>query len=357
MLLRQLPRTPLLRLSEKPRTRPEHSPTDHRKGRARTSFEFPSTNVTPTLLRPFLSPRVISTARETDRRSVRSKLPTSGLLPTLVGHAGCPDFLTPPPDASVATFGEELERLRATPAEVMHEEVEAFMRKEKEQFGSLAPDKARLLEIYLKDPEGSLKRLVDALGRYYDVAFAPYWPRIQEHLEGDLIKRGQALALGGVEALLSGLHPKASYGGGVLALDKTYEAVIEPAGRGITLVPCVFAWPRVEVLVQPGYRPTLAYGPRGVANLWTSSSPSPNGTALEAALSTGRAGVLKGLLPAPRTTTELARQLDLSPAAVSAHLSRLKAAELVEPHRSGKRVYYRLSGAGESLLGIFGELE
>jgi DNA-binding transcriptional ArsR family regulator len=281
----------------------------------------------------------------------------SALVAAMCVAGRCPDFLTPPPDVSFATFGEELERLRATPAEVVHEEVEAFVQEEKEQFGSLAPDKVRLLEIYLSNPEGSLKRLVDTLGRYHDLAFAPYWPRMQEHLEGDLIKRGQALALGGVEALLSGLHPKASYGGGVLALDKTYEAVIEPAGRGITLVPCVFAWPRVEVLVQPGYRPTLAYGPRGVANLWTSSSPSPNGTALEAALSTGRAGVLKGLLPAPRTTTELARQLDLSPAAVSAHLSRLKAAELVEPHRSGKRVYYRLSGAGESLLGIFGELE
>jgi DNA-binding transcriptional ArsR family regulator len=57
------------------------------------------------------------------------------------------------------------------------------------------------------------------------------------------------------------------------------------------------------------------------------------------------------------TTTELAHQLRLSPAAVSAHLSKLKAAELVEPQRSGKRVYYRLSYAGESLLGIFGELE
>ena len=54
---------------------------------------------------------------------------------------------------------------------------------------------------------------------------------------------------------------------------------------------------------------------------------------------------------------ELALQLRLSPAAVSAHLSRLKAAELVEPYRSGRRVYYRLSCAGESLLGIFGELE
>jgi DNA-binding transcriptional ArsR family regulator len=288
----------------------------------------------------------------------RRVLPGTDLSPLVAAMcvaSRCPDFLSPPPDASVATFGEELERLRATPPEVVHEEVEAFVRVEKELFG-LPPEKERMLGIYLKDPEGSLKRLVDALRRYHDLALAPYWPRIHEHLEGDTIKRGQALAIGGVEALLSGLHPKANYGGGVLELEKAYEAVVEPAGRGITLVPCVFVTPHVEVLVQPGYQPTLAYGPRGVANLW-SSSPVPNGTALEAALGTGRATVLKGLLLVPRTTTELAHQLRLSPAAVSAHLSRLKAAELVEPHRSGKRVYYRLSGAGESLLGIFGELE
>jgi len=227
---------------------------------------------------------------------------------------------------------------------------------QKEQFGPLSPEKARLLEIYLSDPEGSLMRLVDTLRRYHHLTIAPYWPRIRELLEADTLKRGQALALGGVEALLSNLHPKASYSGGVLTLDKTCEALIEPAGREITLVPCVFAWPRIMMLVQPDYRPTLAYGPRGVANLWSSSSSVPNGTALEAALGAGRASVLKHLTPMPSTTTELAHQLHLSPAAVSVHLSRLRAAQLVEPHRSGKRVYYRLSYAGESLLGIFGEL-
>jgi hypothetical protein len=67
--------------------------------------------------------------------------------------------------------------------------------------------------------------------------------------------------MGGVEALLSGLNPMVDYTGGVLKLEKSHEAVIEPAGRGIILVPCIFSWPRVEVLVQPGYRPTLAYGP------------------------------------------------------------------------------------------------
>jgi DNA-binding transcriptional ArsR family regulator len=282
----------------------------------------------------------------------------SALVAAMCIERACPDFLSPPPEASVATFEEELERVRATPPEVVHKEVQLLVQAQKVRFGPLSPEKEHMLEIYLSDPEGSLKRLVDTLRRYHDLAIAPYWPRIHEHLEGDTIKRGQALALGGVEALLSNLHSKASYSGGVLELDKTHEALIEPAGRGITLVPCVFAWPRVMVLTEPGYQPTLAYGPSGVAKLWSSSSSSvPNGTALEAALGAGRAYVLKSLSPMPTTTTELANQLRLSPAAVSAHLTRLKAAELIEPHRSGRKVFYRLSGAGESLLGIFGELE
>jgi DNA-binding transcriptional ArsR family regulator len=287
-------------------------------------------------------------------------LPGTDLSPLLAAmclEKHCPDFLSPPPEASVASFEEELERVRATPAEVVHKEVQLLLQAQKDHFGPLSPERERLLEIYLSDPEGSLKRLVDTLQRYHDLAIAPYWSRIYEHLEADMIKRGQVLALGGVEALLSNLHPEASYGGGVLTLEKPHEAPIEPAGRGITLVPCVFVWPRVMVLTEPAYKPTLAYGPRGVANLWLSSSPAPNGTALEAALGSGRASVLKRLTPMPSTTTELANQLHLSPSAISAHLSRLRAAELIEGHRSGRKVFYRLSGAGESLLGIFGELE
>ena len=102
----------------------------------------------------------------------------SALVAAMCVAGRCPDFLTLPPDASVAAgFGEELERLRATPAEVVHEEVEAFVRGEKEQFG-LAPERSGLLETYLRDPEGSLKRLVQELRRYHELAIAPYWPRI-----------------------------------------------------------------------------------------------------------------------------------------------------------------------------------
>jgi DNA-binding transcriptional ArsR family regulator len=38
---------------------------------------------------------------------------------------------------------------------------------------------------------------------------------------------------------------------------------------------------------------------------------------------------------------------------VSQHLMRLAEAGLVEPHRSGKRVYYHLTERGETLIALF----
>lgn len=274
-------------------------------------------------------------------------------LVAAVGVGGrCPDYLSPPPDGPGATFRQELERLGATPPEVVRCDVGSLIRDEAELLYRFPREKERLLGV-MADPEGSLKRLVDALYRYHELAIAPYWTQIREHLEGDVLRQAQALALGGAESFLSNLDPDVGYSGGVLSLGKAPDVTNFGAGRGVTLVPCVFSWPNVLTLVGPHYRPTLAYAPRGVAKLWT-SSPSSDGTALEAALSPARASVLKGLLT-PRTTTELARELSLSPATVSAHLTRLKAAKLIDSHRNGKEVLYRLSDAGEALLEVFGE--
>src|SRR5215218_11320246 len=125
----------------------------------------------------------------------------------------CPDYLSPPPDASHATFRDELERLEATPPEVIYEGVEALMQEEAELLGRPPHEKVRMLGV-LEDPEGSLKRLVDALDRYHELAIDPYWPRIREHLEADVLRRGQALVLGGAETFFSGLSSRLDYRGG-----------------------------------------------------------------------------------------------------------------------------------------------
>jgi len=154
----------------------------------------------------------------------------------------CPDYLSPPPDAPHATFRDELELLEATPPAVIYEEVETLMRKEAELLGRLPQEKVRMLRV-LEDPEGSLKQLVDALDRYHELAIDPYWPRIRELLEADVLRRGQALVLGGAEAFFSGLDRRVGYHEGVLKLDRPHQATVDAARRGITLVPCVFSWP------------------------------------------------------------------------------------------------------------------
>jgi hypothetical protein len=68
----------------------------------------------------------------------------SALVAAMCMAGRCPDFLTPPPDPSVATFEEEIERLRATPPEVVFEEVESLIRVEKALFG-FPPEKERML--------------------------------------------------------------------------------------------------------------------------------------------------------------------------------------------------------------------
>ncbi|MER3553300.1 MAG: hypothetical protein C4331_02825 [Meiothermus sp.] len=118
-------------------------------------------------------------------------------------------------------------------------------------------------------------------------------------------------------------------------------------GRGLLLVPAVFIWPRVGLLLEDSSQPTL-----WVADLW-GQSPAPLSDALEFAFGRGRAGVLLAL-SLPSTTLDLVQRLKVTPGDVSHPLGRLKKAGLVEVKRKGRLVFYRLSGRGRALLELFG---
>jgi DNA-binding transcriptional ArsR family regulator len=256
-----------------------------------------------------------------------------------------PDFLTPPPATPFPNFSAEIERLRQTEPQRVREEVTRLVGQN--------PQRDRELKVYLGDPHGAVERLAEALLDYHERVMAPHWPRLHTLLEGDVLKRARTLAFEGPEALFSGLHRAVRYRQGVVEVDKRWEQEVDPDGHGLLLIPVVFAWPDVYVISDAPWQPTLVYSPRGVARMWESEPPQ-TGEPLRAALGRGRASVLKSLV-VPSTTTELARVLGTSPGSVSQHLSRLRRAGLVEPHRVGRRVYYRLSSSGESLLGVFGE--
>jgi hypothetical protein len=173
-------------------------------------------------------------------------------------------------------------------------------------------------------------------------------------LEGDLLYRGRQWALDGSETLLTGLSSGLQVRGNRIEYEMIkpnwmhQEHVLN--GDGLHLIPVIFTH-EMMWQVAPEWGPMLLYQSRGTGLWWKPSEPTPD-QSLEIALGEGRARVLRSLAM-PMNTGEIAQRLQITAGAASQHLSRLNQAGLVEPHRSGKRVYYHLTSRGEKLLALF----
>ncbi len=116
-------------------------------------------------------------------------------------------------------------------------------------------------------------------------------------------------------------------------------------------MPCVFAWPYLDIGVGNPWPPHLIYGARGVGNLWQERAGAAPGDpdVLGELLGHSRAAILTRVA-LPMSTTGLARELGHSPPAVSAHLSVLRRSGLVTSWRSGRRVLYQQTPLATSII-------
>jgi DNA-binding transcriptional ArsR family regulator len=262
---------------------------------------------------------------------------------TPMGHY-LPDFVTPPPEGPYPEFEEELERVAATPREQVASEVaRAYEGRE------MPPEGRRFLD----EPEAAVPELVASMRAYWRVAIEPHWPRMRGLLEGDVLHRARQLALEGPNALFGNLHPEATWGDGVLALDKSWEQDVKPLGRGLLLIPLVFVCPRLMTMLDDPWQPTIAYPPRGVATLWEGERERPS-TALVELLGDTRSAILRAL-DIPMTTSEVAARLGVTPGAVSQQLAQLRRAGVIAARRSGRGVYSELTPLGAKLVELLGE--
>jgi DNA-binding transcriptional ArsR family regulator len=203
------------------------------------------------------------------------------------------------------------------------------------------------------DGAAGARRLADALWRYWSVAIEPHWRHLHAVLRDDVAYRAGQLTGGGVDALLSGLHPEVSVRDAVLRIDKPRHSVQHDlAGDGLLLFPSVFAWPNLMVDKAPGRPATLVYSARGVGTLWGRGAEPADG-ALGALLGNSRAAIL-AYVASPRSTTEIAGELGQSAPSVSFHLSVLRRSGLVSSWRSGRRVLYQRTQLADGLLAVAG---
>jgi Family of unknown function (DUF5937)/Helix-turn-helix domain len=251
-----------------------------------------------------------------------------------------PDFVNPPPHSPLAQFEDELDEMLSTPSEQIRAEIlNAYRRL----------PLADVLTPLIDDPDAGLEQLAGVIRRYWDATLAPHWDRLRMVLEGDVLYRARQMADGGAKQLFSDLHPELAFDGEALRIEKPFEEDVALDGRGLLFVPSVFVWPKLAAITKQPWQPTLIYPARGVGMLW-----EPDGVAqpetLADLLGERRAAVLSSL-DAPRSTTEVARRLDVSPASVSQHLAILRAAGLVQGNRVRRVVLYARTAMGERLVG------
>ena len=247
-----------------------------------------------------------------------------------------PDFLTPMCGSGTNEFVDELEAVRATPAEQVRAELD-------DMDGEL-PAAARAL---YEDPARQLGRVVDQLRAYWRLVLEPVWPRVSALTADDVGYRLQQCADEGIGRVLNSVSAHVVFHGDVLMVDKRYTCRHDLGGAGLLLVPCVFVWPTVTVTCCGAAQPSITYPPRGLGTAWErrgDRGPEPLG----ALVGRTRAAMLD-VLGLPVTTTQLAARLGISAAAASQHLQILKAAALVQSRRQGRLVLYQRTPAGTVL--------
>jgi DNA-binding transcriptional ArsR family regulator len=250
-----------------------------------------------------------------------------------------PDFLTPPPAGPLGSIEDDFAALRATPV--------AQIRSDMTLFRSQHPRGRAIADTWLAHPRREVRRLAALLEAYWARAVEPVWPRVRAFLDADVAYRARRLAAGGPAALFADLAEGVSWDQPHLDVAvRLHDATVELGGRGLLLMPSAFSAIRPFVIDRAPWQPTLVYPARGIATLWQDAAPAPDG--LARILGTTRAAILADLA-APRSTTEVAERLSLSPGGTSHHLTALRDAGLVTGRREGRQVLYVRTPLGDAL--------
>ncbi|WP_410667650.1 ArsR family transcriptional regulator [Amycolatopsis sp. cmx-4-68] len=250
---------------------------------------------------------------------------------------GFPGFLNPLTEPG-ETFDDQLERVRATD--------DAGVRC---YFEFWAPAEIPpVLRPLNDDPGRALGPFCDLLAEYWRAAIEPVWARLCSLHEADLVHRSATLTGGGLARLFADLHPQLEYADDRLRVLLPHHDVQHTVnGVGVLLKPSAFIWPKLSIC--DGHdQVSIGYPARGIGGLWAQAPPVER-TPLANLVGRSRAALL-ALLDLPRSTTELAEQLGVTPATVSEHLAVLRTNNLVRSRRAGRVVLYERTPRGAGLV-------
>jgi DNA-binding transcriptional ArsR family regulator len=272
-------------------------------------------------------------------------------------HDYAPDFLTPPPARSVETIEEQARIIARTPVDDVERQLDISLRGRPVRpdvvalFGDEdtylrwrrpAPD--ALSKVIADGPEAVTVAAAKALQLFFELAVEPDWLRTTAVLEDDVRRKSDLVASRGAVAMLNDLGRGMVWDGTGIVLDRPYDVTVDWADDGVLMIPTSTHVGPVQFTVKCPEQPTVVYRSNGIARLWQRDTTAPH-----RALGETRA-MLLAELGEHESTQELSNRLPWSAPTVSYHLQVLLRAGLVERSRRGRRVVYRRTPVGDSLL-------
>ena len=276
-----------------------------------------------------------------------------------------PEFFFPPAAGELAGFDSELRRLRGVDEQLVRLEfaisligprADEILR---DPAALDAPDTHRLLREraaavgdealarqLLEDPRGLLERFLRLLEHYWEAAFAREWVRIEPDLAASVSEAGRVIAQRGLYGLLRGLWPevRSDPDTGRFWLERPHEHEV---GIGdddlLVLAPSVYVWPHVRVNCDQPWPLGLVFPASSIVRESRPRIPPADLIGVLRALGDDtRLRALRLIAERPRSTQELAPLVGVTEAALSKHLRTLADAGLLERHRDGYYVLYRI---------------
>jgi DNA-binding transcriptional ArsR family regulator len=224
--------------------------------------------------------------------------------------------------------------------------------------------------------QGAMDALVRLLLTYYQRAVDPCWRAIRSRLEAERSRCGQLVTDGGLDRLLSTLHPGVRWRAPLLEVRGEVEGaprlgwpVVEQGaegqpvdvvipGRSLVIVPSVLCLdqPRLLLSRRDPAAPAVVVYPAlrsidDAASLWGVAGPAARSAAALAKLLGRTQAAVLAAIAATCTTTDLAHRVGISLPTASHHAGILRGAGLVVSRRSGNTVVHRLTPLGAELLG------
>jgi DNA-binding transcriptional ArsR family regulator len=226
-----------------------------------------------------------------------------------------------------------------------------FVRRELRRVcGAGQPVTPWLRALYARDRQ-AWWALRDAVCAGYEALISGSWTRISRGHRADVAWRARVAGELGLQVALQTIHPRARWLGTTLEVDVEHDLTVTAGGRGVTFLPSVFGAERPLIDTHPDGSLLIVYPAVTPLPL---VDDSPAADPLAELLGRTRAAVLE-LATAPQSTSELARELGISPATVSQHTRTLRSAGLLVTERAGKAVLHTVTPLGDRVLAATGQ--